>query len=848
VRYHYLDEGHGPVLLFVHGNPTWSFYWRKLILALRDRYRCVAVDHIGCGLSDKPEPYRYTLAQHVENLSRLVTELDLRDVTLLGHDWGGAIGLGAAVAAPERFGRFVLFNTAAFRDQHIPRRIALCRIPVLGKWAVRALNGFAVAAVRMAFAHPERVSPEVKAGYLAPYDSWAHRVATHEFVRDIPLEPNHPTFGKLAEIESQLSRFRDCPIQIQWGLRDWCFTTHFLDRWTKEFFPRAEVERWPDVGHYVVDEGHEQVLPRLQEFLSRTVPTLPGPVARVIAAPTEVPVAPARPEASSIVNVARRLIEQAAVRPAQEAVVMPRGRNSHGTRVYESWTFRELDQETDRLARGLRALGVRPGMRLALMVKPSFEFITLTFALFKVGAVAILIDPGMGASSLLKCLREAAPEGFLAIPLAHAILKLTSRTYAQAKIKITVGRRWFWGGSTYQDLRGGPWTGSELAPTQADDPAAIIFTSGSTGPPKGVLYRHGNFDAQVTQIQERFQIQPGEVNLPGFPLFALFDAAMGVTTIVPDMNPTRPARVDPSKIVEAIHDWQVTQAFGSPAMWNRVGSYCEKQGLKLPSVQRVLSAGAPVPPHVLLKMQDCIHADGNVFTPYGATEALPVASISAREVLQETIRQTRAGAGTCVGTKFPGITWKVIRIVDGPIQDESQIEELPCGEIGELIVRGPVVTTEYFERPEANALGKIRVAEGFWHRLGDVGSLDSSGRFWFCGRLAHRVLTADGPLYSVPCEEVFNAHPGIYRSALVGLGEPGRQVPCLILEPWPGKMPRDAAERNKLEQQLLELGAQVEVTRSIRKFLWHPSFPVDIRHNSKISREKLAVWAQNKTS
>ena len=267
-RYHYLDEGAGDVLLLVHGNPTWSFYWREIVKALRGRYRLIVPDHIGCGLSDKPRQYTYRLAQHIENLRRLTLALDLRQVTLLAHDWGGAIGLGAAVAEPERFSRFVLFNTAAFRSTRIPLRIRACRTPLLGRLAVQGFNAFARAALSMAVADRKRLPPAVKAGLLAPYNSWQNRAATHRFVLDIPLAPTHPSFETLLKVERGLGQFRQHPVMLVWGMRDWCFTPHFLERFQAEFFPQAVVHRVADAGHYVIEEAHERIVPWLDEFLA----------------------------------------------------------------------------------------------------------------------------------------------------------------------------------------------------------------------------------------------------------------------------------------------------------------------------------------------------------------------------------------------------------------------------------------------------------------------------------------------------------------------------------------------------------------------------------------------------
>jgi len=586
---------------------------------------------------------------------------------------------------------------------------------------------------------------------------------------------------------------------------------------------------------------------------------------------------------SAVVNVGLRLSETARQNPNGIAIAMPRGREASGKRIYQTRTFRELDDDSNLLADGLAAMGVRPGMRLVLMVPPSIDFISLVFAMFKAGVVTVLIDPGMGRRNLIRCLAESEPEGFIGIPLAQAVRAVLRGRFPKAKHNVTVGRRWFWGGRTIAQLRARKLSGGfRPIATNANDPAAIIFTTGSTGPPKGVLYRHGNFDRQADELRAFYRIQPGEIDLPSFPLFALFNCTMGVTTVLPDMDPTRPARVDPRHIIEAVRDWNVTQAFGSPALWNVVGRYCEQHQITLPTLKRVLSAGAPVPPHVLWRMKAAIPSDGDVHTPYGATEALPVASISASEMWDEVMQAvspvTDAGRherspyrwGTCVGRCFPGIEWKVIRISDEPIASIRDAEELPSGEIGELIVRGPVVTKEYVTRTEANYLHKIKDGDTFWHRMGDVGYLQLAGtltaslpadgtptrcagapmpttseHFWFCGRKSHRVITPHGTLFTIPCEGIFNRHPWVYRSALVGAGPRGQQRPVVFVEAWPEQ--RVTAHRNveQLHSELRKLALAHDHTAGIEHFvLVADSLPVDIRHNAKIFREKLTPLAE----
>ena len=269
VRYHYLDEGpcEAQTLVMLHGNPTWSFYYRSLIPELSKTYRVIVPDHIGCGLSDKPRDYKYTLEQHISNLERLLCSLGVSTVSFILHDWGGAIGMGYATRFYEHIKQFVILNTSAFFVPIIPFRIAICRVPFLGELLVQGLNGFARAALRFATSQPQRFTPQVKAGYLAPYDSWNNRIATHQFVKDIPMEENHPTRKTLKRIEQELPRFRNHPMLILWGEDDFCFTvSDFLPEWQIRF-PQAEVHIMKDAGHYVVEDAHERILPLIKEFL-----------------------------------------------------------------------------------------------------------------------------------------------------------------------------------------------------------------------------------------------------------------------------------------------------------------------------------------------------------------------------------------------------------------------------------------------------------------------------------------------------------------------------------------------------------------------------------------------------
>ncbi|GFO65693.1 fatty acid CoA ligase family protein [Geomonas paludis] len=538
---------------------------------------------------------------------------------------------------------------------------------------------------------------------------------------------------------------------------------------------------------------------------------------------------------TEFVNIAAHLPEMARRQPDTRAIIFPKGKRS--------LTFSELNGLSDKIARGLIANGIRSGVRTVLMVTPSPEFFALTFALFKVGAVPVLIDPGLGIKNLKQCFSEAEPHAFIGIPKAHIARKLFGWGKETIRTCVTVGPRLFWEGTTLAKIIAeqqddAPFT---PAPTQKDDVAAILFTSGSTGIPKGAIYSHGNFSAQVQALKEVYGIEPGEIDLPTFPLFALFAPALGMTAVIPEMDFTRPGSVDPKKIVGPINEYGVTTMFGSPALINRVGRYGVEHGVKLPTLRRAISAGAPVPASVLERFTSLLNPGVQVFTPYGATEALPVCSIGSTEILEETRKITDAGGGVCVGRPVEGIRLEIIQITDNPIYGWDDMLRVPTGKIGEIVVQGEQVTRGYYNRPESDHLSKIidPATGSFFHRMGDLGGMDEEGRVWFCGRKAHRVETEAGPLYTIPCEAVFNTHPAVFRSALVGVGEPGALTPVICIE-----LEKDVkVDQEQIRKELKTLAEEHIHTRSIETILFHPAFPVDIRHNAKIFREKLAVWA-----
>jgi acyl-CoA synthetase (AMP-forming)/AMP-acid ligase II len=539
---------------------------------------------------------------------------------------------------------------------------------------------------------------------------------------------------------------------------------------------------------------------------------------------------------SDSANIARHLPLMAARQPDQPAVKIPCGRSRTGAIDYSTFSFSELDLEVDLWVHHLAHKGVRQGDRVLVMVRQGLPLIASAFALFKLGAVPVIIDPGMGRKNFLACVARSRPRVLLGIPLAQILSHVFRTAFRTVEVRVWVNSAPAAARSTQFMLRNRP----AVVPSAATDLAAILFTSGSTGAPKGVCYEHGMFDAQVRLVRETYGIAPGEVDLPMLPIFALFNPALGMTTVVPELDPSRPAAVDPAKIVQAIQQEGVTTSFGSPTLWRKIFDHCLANQITLPSLKRVLCAGAAVPASLWADAPRVL-THGQLHSPYGATEALPIATVSGAEVLAS------APAGALVGLPLSKNRVKIIALHEGPLATLAGIQELSRGEIGEIIVTGPSVTKTYDALPDATALAKIAGVQPdgsavVWHRMGDAGYLDAGGRLWFCGRLVERVETAAGTLYTEPCEQVFRRHPGVARCALIGLGLRGAQEPALVVQPV-----SPPADELALARELRALAKQHPATAAIRRFFFHPSFPVDVRHNAKIHRLTLARWAATQT-
>ena len=535
-------------------------------------------------------------------------------------------------------------------------------------------------------------------------------------------------------------------------------------------------------------------------------------------------------------NAASYLSKQAIINPKGSAIIVP-PKNSFLVKVQAiELSFRELDDKTGVLASYFKAMGIQKGSRVLMMVKPGLDLIQVVFALLKLGAVPIVIDPGMGMRRFFQSAADAKASFIIGGRIAICLSKVYAKNKKHIKKFISLD-------TTFRKelLNFRNKEKEEVVPVKGEDLAAILFTSGSTGPAKGVCYTHGMFSAQIELIQKQYKIAPGEVDLPMLPVFALFNPAFGTCTVVPDMNPSRPASVNPRKIVTSILENKVTYSFGSPAIWTKIVSYCEALNIQMPSLRRVMMAGAPAPQSLLIRLKKFL-PNGEIHTPYGATEALPVTTISASEIFEKQVGLFNHGRkGICVGRAFPSVGIKVIQVVNEAIETIEAIQECAVGEVGEIIVTGPSVTKFYDGLKEATAISKIHDGKNVWHRMGDVGWIDADGFLWFCGRKVERVVVGNKIFETVCCESVFNQMEFVARSALVAIDN----KPCIVIEPVKEAFPKDDAAKRALTKLLRQQALSDPNTELIKDFYFEQSFPVDIRHNAKIHRLSLAKKLSN---
>ena len=534
-------------------------------------------------------------------------------------------------------------------------------------------------------------------------------------------------------------------------------------------------------------------------------------------------------ELTPTAGAATRLRQLAIDRPDQVAV----RELDHGR--WQQRTFRELDQLVDLTCHALTRHGIKRGMRTVLMIPPGREFLACAFALLRIGAPPVMVDPGMGIAGLGRCLERAAPEAFIGIARAQRARALLGWARSTIRHRISVAGGWNPPFTASLDQ----WRrGCELAvPYQeqvldSKETAAILFTSGSTGPAKGAISHHGLIDQQIEWIGRLHGIEAGEVDLATFPLFALFSVALGMTTIIPDIDFTRPADADPAHILDLIEQFDVTSMFASPALLGNLARYMKTESRSADRLRRVISAGAPARHDEIDQLLASLPSDVKIETPYGATEAMPLCLIDHREFL-DTREQTCIGQGVCVGQPISGIQIRISAIDRRPESDDCVTEGTP----GEIWASGPVVSRGYLEDRSADQEHKYVDGEGIlWHRTGDLGCIDTSGKLWFRGRRSQMVQTNRGDLHTVAIERVFDVHPDVRRTALVGNGPVGQQIPILCIEAVDDSAHRQAA----LIEELKALGSMVAGADRIEDFCFPGPFPVDIRHNAKIDRSELA--------
>ena len=579
-------------------------------------------------------------------------------------------------------------------------------------------------------------------------------------------------------------------------------------------------------------------------------------------------------------NICRHLKQAAHAIPHHLAVAVQSAQGASVANLrYSELDFLNLDRQSDAIAFALNAHGIERGMKAVLMVTPSLDFFALTFALFKAGIIPILVDPGMGIRNLKQCFAEAAPDAFIGIPKAHIARRLfgwgkgsiksllnvdDGKTGLAAKlIRISTGAISL---STLLQSTSVQSSASKseypMVMLKSDEIAAILFTSGSTGTPKGVVYSHGMFEAQIQALKNDYGICHGERDLATFPLFSLFGPALGMASIVPEMDASKPITANPEFLFAAIEKYQCSNIFVNPALLERLGRAGEQKQHELPSVQRVISAGAPATIASIARFSKMLSQGVPILNSYGATESLPISMI-ASDALFATTDITDNGGGICVGRAIDGVTIRIIAISEEVIPEWDDALQLNNGEIGEIVVQGPMVSQSYYlnnsqhDSQNENQGKRATAAAKIWdlatntvrHRMGDLGYLDDQGLLWMCGRKAHRVdATLNGLFakryYSIPCERIFNTHPKVKRSALVGVKVANEIEPLICIELDQSLV---CNKSQQLYQDLIAIAEQFTQTQGIRRFLIHPDFPVDVRHNAKIFREKLAVWAQSQT-
>ncbi len=786
-RWHYLDRpglsNDLPTVLCLHGNPTWSFLWSRLFTELNEKFRVVAPDHLSMGFSEQVGPRRYR--DRVADINDFVNALGMSGpIWLVAQDWGGAIAMGYAVAHPERVAGLVLSNTgiAVPSGRKAPRLIQISASGGLHRTMTRNTSLF----VRgTAYLPGAGLTRQQRQGLVAPYVRRDQRDGVAGFVADVPFNEKHQTFADLAEVAAQLPNLR-VPVRLWWGAKDPVFNDDFADDLMKRFTD-VQIQRVANSGHLAVIET--SIAPFLENAISQSQ------------------------------SVKQQVFEaQGPEESLWSRIMNPSRENTlaiHDGADQSSVTFSELDSRVATFAQGLVQHGVEAGERVAVLVPPSIDLIALVYACWRIGAVTVIADRGLGLNGLGSAVKSSRVQHVVGIRSAV----IAARTLRWAPRASLIDLKSLQKSTQLEGLK-------RLGrPEPKDDAmAAILFTSGATGPAKGVRYTHRQLGAQRDILQRVYNITDADSFVAAFAPFALFGPALGITTGLADMDVTSPATLTAKALDDACRATQATMVFASPAALVNVLKTASSNVNSLHQVRLVMSAGAPVPIETLRHMQRlCPQAE--MHTPYGMTEVLPVADLSLQQ--REDVGE---GSGVCVGRAVDGCNVKVVAIDGG-------ISELPIGETGEIVVSAPWMSLGYNRLWLTQQNARFE-SDGFiWHRTGDVGHIDGDGNLWIEGRVVHMIHTADGSMTPVPIEVACEKISGVKRAAAVGIGDKGVQQLVMVLE-------TDQAKEDPAPDQLVARVREALAGLDVVAIWETKKLPVDIRHNSKIDRTALAQKMQ----
>ena len=833
---HYLDEGpkdgSAPVVIMLHGNPTWCFYYRNLLEKLKGHFRVIVPDYVGCGLSSNPIDKQLRAADRVRHLQELTKKLGLSRYSLVMHDWGGSLGTALALSNVEAIDRIVYLNTTLTETESLPKIIKMAANQYTGKFLTKYTKRFLKFTTEWGVC--KKLPKEVKRAYMYPYQTMARRTSIWDFVDDIPFDSDHPSYSLMLDLAQNLPRLSEIPVQIVWGLKDPCFHREMLNK-VAQHFPQARILEIPQASHLVLEDAPELAQKTISEFLLEDREKL------VVEAKqsSNRKISRTEDKESALYAGFREMVEKM---PLNNAIIAP---SFFADKVsYTHLNYNSLFELVNKYERGMYELGLRPGDKVIMLVPAGIEFLALSYAVLGRGAIPVFIDPGMGLENILACIEDISPQAFIGSIKAQYLRLRYKKLFAGLKFHIIAHEWVFFGGPNLSYLK--KFSSRSMESSGSSGISLIAFTSGATGKPKGVIYTDDMVKEQLRIFRDYFELKAGNKDMPLLPIFSLFNLANGICSVFPPMDASRPLSVEPEKLLRIIYDLDVQYSFGSPTLWNKIADYCVRSRSKLSPLKKILMAGAPVSKEVINKVSSLMDG-GEIYTPYGATEALPVTFVSSKEILENQDQPSKTGEqGTFVGMPVPGLEARIIEATDNSIGSIDQAKVLSPFEIGEIIIRGKNVSPQYWDLPDATLKSKIKDQASSWHRMGDVGYMDEAGNIYFCGRKAHIVSVNKKTYYSIPLERIFNQHSKVKRSALVPLFD-GKDV-GIVVEPLPEFWPESSTEKEKFKSELLALANNNPLSKNIEKIFFHRSFPVDARHNAKIFRDKLGKWASTENN